>query len=78
MKIGCEIIKDLLPLYHDEICSEESKVAVENHLYECEDCKNYYEKLKGSDAIEEAAFDEEAEAKKSESIKNVRKRNSQC
>ena len=74
MKIGCEIIKDLLPLYHDEICSDESKVAVENHLCECKDCKNYYEKLKGSDVIEEAAFDEEAEAKKSESIKKVRKR----
>ena len=74
MKIGCEIIKDLIPLYHDEICSEDSKVAVENHLCECESCKKYYDKLKGSDAIEVAAFDEETEAQKSESIKKVRKK----
>lgn len=39
MKIKCEIIQDLLPLYHDKVCSEESSKLVENHLNECENCK---------------------------------------
>lgn len=39
MKIPCEVIKDLLPLYHDKVCSEESKIIVEDHLIECEQCK---------------------------------------
>lgn len=36
--ISCEVIKDLLPLYHDGICSSMSKALVEEHLAECESC----------------------------------------
>lgn len=39
MKISCEIIADLLPLYHDGVCSHGSRVMVEEHLAECNDCK---------------------------------------
>ena len=39
MKISCEIVQDLLPLYCDGVCSPESKQAVEAHLAECEKCK---------------------------------------
>lgn len=39
MKITCEIIKDLLPLYCDGVCSEESNVLVEEHLTECDKCR---------------------------------------
>ena len=38
MKLSCEVIKDLLPLYYDKVCSEETKVIVEEHLNECENC----------------------------------------
>lgn len=37
--ITCDVIWDLLPLYEDECCSEESKRIVENHLKECEECR---------------------------------------
>ena len=40
MKISCEVIQDLLPLYVDQICSEHSKCLVEEHLRECEKCRN--------------------------------------
>ena len=39
MKISCEVIKDLLPLYHDGVCSNESKTMVEEHLACCDNCK---------------------------------------
>jgi len=39
-KYPCETVKDLLPLYHDKVCSEASKKIVEEHLLECEDCKS--------------------------------------
>ena len=39
MKISCEIIKDLLPLYHDGVCSYDSKTMVEEHLAYCDSCK---------------------------------------
>lgn len=39
MKISCEVIKDLLPLYHDNVCSTESELLVEKHLADCDNCK---------------------------------------
>ena len=31
-KISCDVIKDLLPLYKDRVCSEKSMDLVEEHL----------------------------------------------
>jgi predicted anti-sigma-YlaC factor YlaD len=38
MNISCKIIRDLLPLYHDDVCSGESRSLVEEHLKTCEGC----------------------------------------
>ena len=35
----CEIIRDLIPLYLDKVCSEDSRKLVEEHLAECSECK---------------------------------------
>lgn len=51
MKITCDVIKDLLPLYVDEVLSEDSNALVEAHLAECDECTAYYERLKGDDDI---------------------------
>ncbi len=40
MRITCEIIKDLLPLYHDNVCSEDSRKLIEEHLSTCEKCRD--------------------------------------
>ncbi len=39
MKQTCEIIRDLLPLYRDGVCSAESREAVEAHLETCVACR---------------------------------------
>lgn len=44
-KKNCELIKDLLPLYADEVCSEESRKAVAEHISLCEDCRKELEKM---------------------------------
>ena len=31
-KYDCEMVRDLLPLYHDGICSDSSKKIVEEHI----------------------------------------------
>ena len=36
---NCNIIKDLLPLYAEELCSPESRALVEEHLPDCKDCR---------------------------------------
>ena len=45
MKLSCEVIKDLLPLYFDKVCSEESCSLVEEHLTQCAQCENELKKL---------------------------------
>ena len=37
--MNCDIVRDLLPLYADGLCSEESRKAVEEHLKSCEACR---------------------------------------
>jgi hypothetical protein len=45
--IQCEIIKDLLPLYADRVCSEASRTMVEAHLAECGGCREELENIRG-------------------------------
>lgn len=46
MKTDCEIIRDLLPLYVDDICSEKSRELVDEHLRECAECDSLLDRLK--------------------------------
>ena len=46
MKTDCEIIRDLLPLYVDDICSEKSREMVDEHLQECSECREVLDKLR--------------------------------
>ena len=36
--MDCKIINDLIPLYIDGCCSEESKKAVNEHIEKCSSC----------------------------------------
>lgn len=45
MKLPCEIVQDLLPLYHDGVCSESSAAHVEEHLKDCEICSRMLKEI---------------------------------
>lgn len=51
MKFNCNIADDLLPLYLEEICSEDSKAAVEEHLRECSACREKLARMKDGSII---------------------------
>ena len=38
MEISCDIIRDLLPLYAEDLVSEDSRRLVAEHLYSCDAC----------------------------------------
>ena len=44
--MDCNVIKDLLPLYVDECCSEESVRLVAEHLDVCESCRKMYDQMR--------------------------------
>ncbi len=49
-KIPCEMIKDLLPSYIDELTSEITEKEVKEHLSECESCRKVFSEMKNPDA----------------------------
>lgn len=42
MNLDCDMIRDLLALYHDGLASRPSKEAVAAHLKNCASCRTYY------------------------------------
>ena len=50
----CKIICDLLPMYIDEVCSDETKEVVEEHLETCSECRREYEQMKAEISLNEA------------------------
>lgn len=51
MKNECSIVRDLLPLYAEGMVSPETASFVEEHLKDCEHCRNEYERLKAPCAV---------------------------
>lgn len=47
MSTSCKIIEDLLPMYHDGVCSNESAAFIESHLNECAACRHVLASLRG-------------------------------
>jgi predicted anti-sigma-YlaC factor YlaD len=45
MSKECDVIRDLLPLYVDEACSEASAEKVRNHLAVCSDCYAVFQQM---------------------------------
>jgi|GEM_PF-4831301 len=43
MKVPCDVIFDLIPLYQEDLCSLTTKKFVEDHLKECSECRQLLE-----------------------------------
>ena len=50
---NCNIIKDLLPSYLEDICTPDTKKAVKIHLEECGSCRNLADMMQQTDFISE-------------------------
>ena len=57
MSEECEVIRDLLPLYADEVCSAKSRELVEDHISTCPECRSLMARLL-DDRIEQNLKDE--------------------
>lgn len=73
MNYPCNMIRDLLPLYLDEVCSSESREIVQKHLEQCEECKNYYDTMAQAGEAMECPCDAQAEYQKASSLRAVKK-----
>lgn len=55
--MNCNVVKDLIPLYIDKCCSDESMQEVENHLCECNECKAVFESMNSSIVNEQSHYE---------------------
>lgn len=46
MKVTCNTIRDLMPSYVDDICSEDSKNLINTHTQTCNQCRELLESMK--------------------------------
>lgn len=67
-KMNCDIIKDLIPSYVDEVCSQATKKCVETHLEECGECRLIAARLRNN-----ALFGEKLEQKGLDGLKKIRR-----
>ena len=47
MKLPCEMMEDLLPLYAEDMATNATRAAVEEHVAECEPCRNKLDAMRG-------------------------------
>lgn len=60
MKYTCEMIRDLIPLCAESLCSEDSRAAVGEHIQSCAECRKLYEALPGAPQPENAPIPDES------------------
>lgn len=51
MKLDCEVIRDLVPLYCEDIASEKSRELVEEHCKECLECSRKMQRMRENEII---------------------------
>lgn len=61
MKMKCSVIQDLLPSYADNICSEDTRELVKEHVTECGQCKQKLEKMKNTEIVAGKASDKQVD-----------------
>lgn len=49
MNYPCSVIQDLLPLYIDGVCSEESRKVIDEHLAGCTACRQLLDEMQASE-----------------------------
>ena len=51
MKTECSIVRDLLPLYAEDMVSEDTRAFVDGHLGHCEECRRKLSEIKEPETI---------------------------
>ena len=77
MKITCNIIEDLLPLYVDDMVSEDSRKLVEEHLKGCPDCRKMQEEMMRENRLTAVKKDDNSvqiNKTEAEPLKKIRRR----
>ena len=73
MKISCDVIRDLLPLYVEDMLSNDSTNIVDEHIEQCESCRDELKKLSG-DEVHSCAVNQIENKSIYDTLNKIRKR----
>ncbi len=73
MSYPCKLIQDLLPLYYDGVCSDESREIIEEHLSECAECSRIFGEIREANSVSIPAAPIR-EMQKADSLKKVKRK----
>ena len=51
MKTECSIVRDLLPLYAEDMVSEDTRAFIDGHLEHCEECRRQLSEIKEPETV---------------------------
>ena len=71
MKLPCYLVQDLLPLYKDHVCDEQTSADVAEHLSDCAACSALLAEMDAPP--QETAVQEEQAAEAAEALSTVKK-----
>lgn len=60
----CNIIRDILPLYIDGVCSEDSTNLIKEHIADCRECASFLKELQGNEEESELIIQKDEVLKK--------------
>jgi len=58
MSISCDLILDLIPLVKDGVASEDSNIAVNEHIKNCKSCRNEFDTFEATKVETESIKDQ--------------------
>lgn len=65
MKNECYIVRDLLPSYIDQLCSDESRLLIDQHMNQCDSCSRVLQHMRAEfDDVEQVELPMRIEQKK--------------
>lgn len=64
MKVSCKLVEDLLPLYIDGVCSEDSSMIVKEHITQCAECSDKFKAQMGDVIVEQVDIEKNLESVK--------------
>lgn len=74
-KLNCDIIRDLIPSYVDDLCSEATKRCVDEHIAACDGCrqmlKTYKDHVLSGEKLERKGLDGLLKIRKKMKLQNI-------
>lgn len=72
MELKCDLVKDLLPLYVEDLCSDTSKKIVNDHIADCQSCNRLLTDLSNKNDV---VVDKSAVKKSLMPFRKIKRRN---